>query len=216
MYLNHTSLKKKACQQQKKKLAQVQIIIVYLSSTLIYKTETASHNIQRGDGWNISVQIRPIPNQGENIVPDPSIQWYLMGPLQYCRTPSLYMLPSKYNLECIFFPQNKMYKTYIFYATAFLSWYKGETEVFQATLQNSMGSSGKKLWNTWLSLFLFRKIIKIVLNLKYFVEHGILLNQTFHRCKLFNCHNCNPPDSCRLIWSETELNAFQVLPITIS
>lgn len=105
IYLSQTSSKKrKGLPTTKKKLTQVQFIIVYLSSSLIYKTETTSHNIYlRGDRWNTSVQIRPIPNQGDNSVPDPSIQWYLMGPLQYGRSPSLNKLPSKYNLECIFF-----------------------------------------------------------------------------------------------------------------
>lgn len=54
---------------------------------------------------------------------------------------------------------------------------------------------------------------KIVLNLKCFAENGVLLNQSFPKCKLFNSINCRPPDFCRLIWTETQLKAFQILPI---
>lgn len=172
----------------------------------------------RGGGRNTSIKIRAISNEGEITGPDPSIQWYLMGPLQYCRVSSLYKLPSKFNPECIFFPlKTKRTKSIYFIQLHFIPDIdEGETEILQIALHSKLGSSGEKLLNTWLSLFLFSKIIKIVFNLKYFAEYSVLLNQGFHKCKLFNSTNCKPPDFFRLIWTESELKAFQVLPITIS
>lgn len=121
-------------------------------------------------------------------------------------------------MNAIFFPLKTKWTKSIYFIQLhfFPDIDEGETEILQIALHSKLGSSGEKRLNTWLSLFLFSKIIKIVFNLKYFAEYSVLLNQGFHKCKLFNSTNCKPPDFFRLIWTESELKAFQVLPITIS
>lgn len=69
----------------------------------------------------------------------------------------------------------------------------------QIALHSNSGTCGKKSHKHLIKPLSFLLNNKIVLNLKCFAENGVLLNQSFPKCKLFNSINCRPPDFCRLI-----------------